>query len=607
VISTIAGDNWAATTTTCTNCGAGANVRGWDATDSDGNHVNVGNTCGASGTAACGNLEYDPNPPTTATAACNYQPCSAKFRQQSRATGYGNQPGPAVYGNVGWQIGGHYTWATIKAWEAQDNGNQFKFGWPTVTNSVMFDDAGFQVRAAPAPSAATTDGYAVPWITSAIGEFAELASILHGTGTYGLGPSFVVGTNPGGSGSTRICFVPGIAWCLREFTPVIYRITGTDYISEDFAGCSDPNAGIGMRDFLTTKCNAGTPPVKGFYEFEDDAQFGLTLNKGFHFYHRWDNMRSETLALAYFLMGYNPNVAMGLWSGTNGQTDYAVYWNPIPGTLSVALQWDCNQRAHRINVAGYSGFTHVGGDDGSEAGYYVFRIGGPGGDIVRATGGGGVYTTTTPYGSAIVGNTPNIQPLCNGTGSYPVGTTVEFAQAFRQSDPASPTPPAFLRAWHYASFPALLTAIGVPDTVGGWQPPGLNKGDGDLAYINACQSTTPGVCATGCSTYPCAANKSSNLLGIVSSSSTGITNCYNRSVNVYGCNSVGRRSFTNAEVYFAGIHPNFYEADIDVPGVTIPLGTMLYPLLPDGTTGPGVTSINLRAGEGFIGMRSPIP
>src|SRR6202012_6027783 len=39
-------------------------ARGWDPTNSSGTHVNVGNTCGASGTSPCLALEFDTIPPS---------------------------------------------------------------------------------------------------------------------------------------------------------------------------------------------------------------------------------------------------------------------------------------------------------------------------------------------------------------------------------------------------------------------------------------------------------------------------------------------------------------------------------------------------------------
>ncbi len=70
------------------------------------------------------------------------------------------------------------------------------------------------------------------------------------------------------------------------------------------------------------------------------------------------------------------------------------------------------------------------------------------------------------------------------------------------------------------------------------------------------------------------------------------------------CADVWRRDFTKAVVIVrpycgAGCH----DGELDLPGKPLALGGTLYPLLPDGTTGEPVTSLQLRAGEGAVLMR----
>lgn len=70
------------------------------------------------------------------------------------------------------------------------------------------------------------------------------------------------------------------------------------------------------------------------------------------------------------------------------------------------------------------------------------------------------------------------------------------------------------------------------------------------------------------------------------------------------CPDVWRRDFTNAIVLFRPWRTGSLESELDTPSQPIELGATYYPLKADGTAGPGVASVTLRAGEGAILMKS---
>ncbi len=299
--------------------------------------------------------------------------------------------------------------------------------------------------------------------------------------------------------------------------------------------------------------------------------------------------------LAWFLMGYNQNVVMSYYAGSNAQWDYVIEWNTTGATtLASPLTWDCSQTPKTIQVADDSGFTVTGGLDTLYNNRFVLRIGS---DIVLAnrTGSNQYTTLGSPQNGSMVAGTSI--PACSA-GNYPIGTPVQCASAYHRSDPSFVMPSDDNVAWWTTEFPAMEVNVGVPDTGNGWAPFGGAKGDWDPAFIAQCSMSS---CPTNCSTHPCQPNTSDNNLGITNPSSTPTSCTQNKP-----CDPVWRRDFTNAQVYVRPHYQNGLESDLDSPGVTVPLGTTLYPLLSNGTTGPGVTSINLMSNQAFIGMYNPI-
>jgi hypothetical protein len=70
------------------------------------------------------------------------------------------------------------------------------------------------------------------------------------------------------------------------------------------------------------------------------------------------------------------------------------------------------------------------------------------------------------------------------------------------------------------------------------------------------------------------------------------------------CPDVWRRDFTNAIVLFRPWKSGMIESELDMPSQPIALGGTYYQLNADGTEGPAVTSVTLRGGEAAIVMKS---
>jgi hypothetical protein len=89
------------------------------------------------------------------------------------------------------------------------------------------------------------------------------------------------------------------------------------------------------------------------------------------------------------------------------------------------------------------------------------------------------------------------------------------------------------------------------------------------------------------------------LYGIAISGHTPLSVCSPGS-----CPNVWRRDFTNGIVLMRPFRGSLHlEAELDTPSQPIALGGTYYPLLADGTKGPAVTSVTLRAGEAAILMK----
>jgi hypothetical protein len=137
--------------------------------------------------------------------------------------------------------------------------------------------------------------------------------------------------------------------------------------------------------------------------------------------------------------------------------------------------------------------------------------------------------------------------------SYPAGTKLWILKQGRLAMNAPPPAERVFRWGFY--FPAMDIDVGVPDTSG------HNGGERDLNWISAKDAGT--------------------------------------------CCAVARRDFTRAIILH--IDPRLATAaQYSTYSQPIELGGTYYPLRADGETGPGVTSIRLRSGEGVVLMKEPV-
>jgi hypothetical protein len=142
------------------------------------------------------------------------------------------------------------------------------------------------------------------------------------------------------------------------------------------------------------------------------------------------------------------------------------------------------------------------------------------------------------------------EPLYN---SYPAGTPLWRVKQGRLGM-STPPPAERIFRWGYY-FPAMDIDVGVPDKSG------HKGGERDVNWIPAREAGT--------------------------------------------CCAVARRDFTRAIVLH--VEPrNASARDYTTYSNPIQLGGTYYPLRADGTTGPGVTSIQLRSGEGAILLKEPV-
>jgi hypothetical protein len=138
--------------------------------------------------------------------------------------------------------------------------------------------------------------------------------------------------------------------------------------------------------------------------------------------------------------------------------------------------------------------------------------------------------------------------------SYPAGTGIYFIREGHLA--TDPLPPMDRMMWFCKWFPAAGVDIGSPDSAG------HNAGVRNLAWKPAAESGT--------------------ALG------------------------VRRRDFTKAIVLHAPGANNILGSVLAQQGSPLALGGTYYPLLANGKTGPGVTSIRLRTAEGAILMKAPV-
>ena len=489
VISKIYGDDWIAHN-------GSNNSRGWSASDS--NRVNIG----------LGNLEYNPTPPTTA---------SAKFRYQARMTGV--WAANANFGNPGNIQSGARTWALVLEDEARS-----QYVNSSSPNGIMFDD-GLTVPAPISPTGSIgtfTDLGAGTWNDNGLAVYSNLVADLHST----IGPQFQVGSN-----TPFQMFASLGDWSLDEQAVM----TSKNGMAPIALG-SGQNPGQTYDAYLPANNPNGT---KGLMSTWSNLNQGLVLTDGT--WVPWDEAnRGPIAALATYYISANPNTYFlyNTFGWSYFETDEFYYWS-APAQTTATIAADTSGGTKTITASNVSAFAPLAIQNA-----VVVKLGNSG-EVVMAN----VVNSTT------LNTTSSIQF------SYPPGTQISYAISAHQSN--TPLQP-LSNIWKWGPwFPAIGIDVGVPD------PGGYNSGNRDLNWMSgAASSGNPGACGSTCS-------------------------------------PVWRRDYTSAIVLARTLSYNSPASEVTTPSVPISLPGTYYPLNADGSTGPGVTSIQLRGGDSAILMKAP--
>jgi hypothetical protein len=294
---------------------------------------------------------------------------------------------------------------------------------------------------------------------------------------------------------------------------------------------------------------ANNPTGSKAYILCYDSPAALTpgINSTINLWHYWDRgNRSPIGCLAQHYMGANSNTGLSYYSESGfiyNDIDEVYTFAPAT-TIAAPVAADATSSTKTISLASASGCS----------GSTVLRLGlRSSGDSVSGSLTGTAFTTT-----AAIYN------------SYAAGDPAYCVQKQHQSVVGTP---AADNVWKWGAwYPAMGVDVGVPD------PNGLSGGarvmpwktGGAPDYISGqshatCDNTSNGVCA-----------------------------------------NLNRRDFTKAIVLLRGQVYITQEAELDTYSQPISLGGTYYPLKADGTTGPGVTSIQLRSDEGAILMKQPV-
>ena len=333
--------------------------------------------------------------------------------------------------------------------------------------------------------------------------------------------------------------------------------------SWNYAVPADPNA----KDTSWSFDQHIPPGNLGIVQVNDGFQ-GIVCADGTKHYYDLSN-RGPINSLASFLIGYNPNVTFSYRSAPGAiylDTD-EYYYFPLPGTTLTA-----NVSAGSGNIslpgASYAGFPTTGDGwvTGCQSGSVNLHIGplaigtpsAPvAGDDVCATYVSPTLFTTMTDGSGQVGY------------AWPAGTPVYYVARKDQYLGGIPAISAIYRWGNW--FPAMGVAMGAPADARN-------------------QSWMSGAAVTGLPGGNCGS---------------------------FICSPVWRRDFANGTVFVRPFDSNgnnrFNPAELDTYSVPFCLsgtypactGGPWYRLAADGTTGPAIQSIQLRAGESAILMNQP--
>ena len=526
---------------------SGNNTRGWNSTDS--HRINVGTP-----------LEYNPTPPPNA---------SAHFRYQARVTGIW-APNYMVGNHSNFQ-NGKYTWAqyladTISAYN-KTNLCTTTSGGPAHCNydAVFYDDAGAIATQIASPSfsgggmpwtfydytrASTDTGLSV-WQSYVTKSFQQIKSDLKAI----FGNEFQVGFNSGPwslAQNVDFDFVEG--WLMNtwdthaKFQPSPY---GPTYDAS--LPANNPN---GTRLIITC----------GDYL----QNWTSSQNIGFSYWHYVDLAnRTPISCLAQHWLGWNNKTSFAYHTvGYGWYTDLdEAYTLATPTTTTNAISpcttggctttitlADASHCTTGISAPDYIALSQ---NNSCPAPSYrsSWRVGSP--------------TSGDTFDGCLNGNT--LTTVDNIYNSYPAGANAYCITTVHQSV----TSPALANVYKWGSwFPARGVDIGAPNASG---------------YRSGARAVT----------------ESGNTPYLYGGSPDYISGMPQATCNAGQCSDVWRRDFTKAIVLFRPWTSGYVEAELDTPSQPIELGGTYYPLLADGTTGPGVTSIRLRGAEGAILMIAP--
>lgn len=551
------------------------NDRGWCPACT---HVNSG----ISGVNA--DLAYDPNPPATQSAHFRHQ-----ARWQSIAQDYGalntsdQQGSPAIY---------TYPQAMAGRWNVQHASGAALY------NGAMFDNAGggFQAANMVTPSSNfynnviemncyPTCGTANPnnWASDMLISMQNLTNLWHNP------TSVVYGLNPGTYDNRKTLVSSFNITGLTTFGTSTPNLRGkSDVASIENAATYAINQGAGfdvpiqyMDSFLTANgegggtCPSGgcnTTGSLGFIELHDEVapiygNFRVIRGSASAPVTTWHTIDTSSVVpmaiLAAYKIGENAHTMLFMQPGGDiylVNDDY-YYWGSTTTTLTAPVTVGRSD-TQTISVANAAACPAIPGNTGEFGGMTWMQFGtltGPGvngtADIMslRSTGTN-TYTGTNGNGSA------------NFVNAYPAGTVVRCAVIGHLSNSA---PPPMSQMFAYMSWtPAMGIDLGAYNT-SGWM-----NGNRDLNFI-------PGAMASG-NPASCGTN---------------------------GCPPVERRDFMKAVVLFRPIQGTTLDSETQTPSTSISLTSAAqmftppyYRLNVDGTTGPAITSVTLKAGEAAILM-----
>jgi hypothetical protein len=502
-----------------------------------------------SGHANIGNpeLEYCANPAAGSTA---------KFRQQARVMGYGTT-GNRFYLNQSNIQGGQLTVAYYLLYVLSR-----QLYWPG-QSGVRFDNSARQ----PDNGVKYTDFSGYPlWQDAAMAVNTSLYSL--STSQHGSAPTFWTGMNaaypwekppsyPNYMGNSMT-----MAWFESECSSS--TVNGLNKPTADILNvCADSTwcpMGLGNNSNGVIEID-NIRATTGLYGILD-GNGGSAAN-----YHNWDMAnRDPLMALAMWWMTRNPNVVFQYntagWVYSSIGDDY-YYFAPNPATLAAPITPNlCPTCTISLNKAlGASCSTWEIG--------CAIRIGGK--DVVSVSSFSGTTLTVTSGG------------IVN---SYPVGTAIETVKNSHQSQNSILHTPIYVwGSW----FPAMGVDLGTPDATNGFNYP-CNG-----AYVQG----KPG----------CLWLAGTTIKGPASTCTTD-NGPYGSTTN---CSPLLRRDFAGG-IYGSVIvlmRPATYQnaktatTEYDTYSVPIALGGTYYPLNADGTTGVGVSSVQLRGGEAGIYVSIP--